>query len=155
MFPVNSNDTILDLYAGMGVIGLWLADKVKEVIAVEENLASVERGMINCRLNKMEGKIRFVPSRVEDFLRRAHKYIRQGKIQAVIIDPPRSGISPKIRKSILEVASPNLAYISCNPKTFLEDVKFIFNAGYKLENLELFDFFPQSPHLEILSIWRK
>ena len=155
IFPVNSNDIILDLYAGMGVIGLWLADKVKEVIAVEENLASVERGMINSRINKMEGKIRFVPSRVEDFLRRAHKYIRHGKIHGVIIDPPRSGISPKVRKSILEIASPNLAYISCNPKTFLEDVKFIFNAGYKLENLELFDFFPQSPHLEILSIWRK
>ncbi|NOZ64160.1 MAG: 23S rRNA (uracil(1939)-C(5))-methyltransferase RlmD [Caldiserica bacterium] len=155
ILPLNPEDIVLDLYAGMGVIGLWLADRVKKVIAVEENIASVERGKVNCALNKLEDRVQFIPARVEDFFQEARGYIKQGKIQVLIIDPPRSGISPKVRKKILELGISTLVYISCNPVTFLEDATHILKAGYKLKNLELFDFFPQTPHLETLSIWGK
>lgn len=155
ILPLDPGDIVLDLYAGMGVIGLWLADRVKKVIAVEENIASVERGRVNCALNQLEDRVQFIPSRVEDFFREARGYIKQGKIQVLIIDPPRSGISPRVRKKILELEIPALVYISCNPVTFLEDAGHILKAGYRLKNLELFDFFPQTPHLETLSIWEK
>ena len=147
---VKEGEKVLDLYAGMSTIGTFISGKAKEVIAVEENLESIKWGKINASINRCENKIKFFPGRVEEFIKKARRFLSPHNFTTAILDPPRSGLSPRVVKVIQESRIPLIIYVSCNPEKFSRDAKYFLEREYHLSYIELFDFFPHTPHFEVM-----
>jgi len=79
----------------------------------------------------------------------------KGTPNLVILDPPRSGIDRKAMDGLLALAPPLILYISCDPSTLARDAKKLIAGGYQLESVTPFDMFPQTYHIESISIWRR
>ena len=90
---------------------------------------------------------------VLDFLKANPKYI--GKIDTIILDPPRAGIAPKTLKKIIELGANKLVYISCNPSTQARDASILFDAGFELIHYCLVDQFPHTGHIESIAKFKK
>jgi tRNA/tmRNA/rRNA uracil-C5-methylase (TrmA/RlmC/RlmD family) len=70
------------------------------------------------------------------------------RMDAVVVDPPRAGLGEEVRAWLVERTSPRLVYVSCNPVTLARDLAALISGGYVLEDLRLFDFYPQTSHVE-------
>lgn len=80
----------------------------------------------------------------------------KGIIDTVTVNPPRSGISNKVIKRILEIQPAKIVYSSCNPSSFFSDARRIMEQSrYTLESVEAFDFFPHTPHVEVVGVLRR
>ena len=140
----------LELYAGAGLFSLFLAEHSRELIAIESspsacfdfanNLDSYD----NVRL--YEGPVEQVLPALMDEL---------PSLDLVLLDPPRAGLHPRARESLEKLSSEHIVYISCDPSTLARDLKRLCAAGYKLEDLHLFDMFPQTYHLETMAILQR
>jgi|WetSurMetagenome_2_1015567.scaffolds.fasta_scaffold00263_24 23S rRNA (uracil1939-C5)-methyltransferase len=130
---------ILDLYSGAGNFALPLALEAQEVIAVEEGKSAIADGKTNASLNNIKN-CRFIKSAAEDF----HEAL---SAHAIILDPPRLGLSNNVVNKALALEAERIVYVSCNPSTFARDLKKLL-VKYKLESLRLIDFFPQTYHIE-------
>ncbi|MEM5947930.1 TRAM domain-containing protein [Spirochaetia bacterium 38H-sp] len=140
--------SVWDLYSGSGLFSSLFADRAESVKLVEEvteSLALAER-----QLGK---KANYYAMTVEEFF----SYPAASKPpDLIILDPPRSGISKSARKSIIKTASPTLLYISCNPASFARDAaQLIRHSGYRIKDIVLCDFYPQTHHAEIASILQR
>ena len=136
-----TNSTVLDLYAGAGNFSLPLAEHAREVICVEESSRAVEDGTRNLKLNRLKN-CRFVRSAAE-------KYKMPGKVDLLILDPPRSGMTVEVGKKVLENGPDRIIYLSCNPSTLARDVKKL-KEKYEIVSVQLIDFFPNTYHIEAL-----
>jgi len=138
---------VLDLYSGVGSISLFVADRAEHVTGVEVVEEAVETANINRELNGI--------SNVDFVCEDARVFVREkgGEYDTLILDPPRSGMHPKMLKHIREIAPPKIVYMSCNPATFREDLDGLDN--YSLEKFEAFDMFPQTPHVESIAVLKK
>lgn len=134
---------VLDLYAGAGNFSLPLAAEAAEVIAVEEHPDAVLSGRENCRRNGI-ANIRFVQSSLE-------QYVPDNDIDAIVLDPPRLGLSGRVVDTILKVGAERIVYVSCNPSTFARDLRKLAEA-YTITSVRLIDFFPQTFHLEAMAV---
>jgi 23S rRNA (uracil1939-C5)-methyltransferase len=133
---------VLDLYAGAGNFALPLARRCGEVVAVEGEPRAFADLRRNVRENGL-GNVRAVKSRVE-------AYRPVGRFDAVVLDPPRSGLSPKALSLVRGVAAGTVLYVSCNPSTLARDVRAL-SGRYELAALEMHDFFPNTHHVEALA----
>ena len=138
-----TNGIVLDLYAGAGNFSLPLAEHAREIILVEENSHAVEDGMRNLKLNRLKN-CRFVRSTAE-------KYKIPKKIDLLILDPPRSGITAEVGKKVLENTPDRIIYVSCNPATLSRDVKKL-REKYEIISVQMVDFFPNTFHIEAVVI---
>ena len=165
-----STDNILDLYAGVGTIGLSVA-RDKHLVLVENNKAAYTEMCKNCAEGVFEGgsepgKARSsaktpVATGVLDAPRKnspqailANSEDALGFIvfnQTVILDPPRAGCDAKLIDKLLETTPQKIIYLSCNPATQARDVKILLDK-YKIEEIKTFNFFPRTPHIENLVI---
>ncbi len=135
---------LLDLYAGVGTIALWLADRFAEVGGVEEFPVAVRDAEANADLNGIENA-RFVAETAESFL---GGLAQDRRPLAVVLDPPRSGCSPAVLKSLLALRPSPLVYISCDPGTLARDLGVLSQGGYRVEEIQPVDLFPHTPHIE-------
>jgi len=144
---IGAEGRVLGLYCGSGAIELSLARTVRQVTGVDllpENIRSAEE---NAAVNGITNAS-FIHGTVEDFLDTP-----SGEPpEALILDPPRPGLTPKARKSILALDVPKIVYVSCNPEALARDLKGFLARGYRVETIVPFDFFPHTPHLETLAI---
>ena len=101
----------------------------------------------------MVNNIDFFAADVGKFLKENPKYI--GKIDTIILDPPRAGIAPKTLKKIIELGANKLVYISCNPSTQARDASILFDAGFELIHYCLVDQFPHTGHIESIAKFKK
>ena len=131
---------VLDLYSGVGTIGLSVASE-KELTLVEVDKSAYKELENNCKEIK---NAKPVLAKSEEVL----GYITPDSV--VILDPPRAGCDEKLIKKIIEVKPKKVIYLSCNPITQVRDVTMLVDAGMKLESLEGFNFFPKTPHIESL-----
>ncbi|MDO5718276.1 MAG: 23S rRNA (uracil(1939)-C(5))-methyltransferase RlmD [Tissierellia bacterium] len=138
--------TIFDLYSGTGTISQILAKSAKKVIGVEIVEEAVEAAKENAKLNKIEN----VEFRANDVLKELENL--DSPPQLIVLDPPRSGIHPKALQGILEFKPEKFIYISCNPKSMAGDLNSFFEKGYKLENIEIFDQFTRTYHVETIAM---
>ncbi len=139
---------VMDLFCGTGTITLLAADKGHEVLGVEILQENIDLAEYNAELNGIQGAA-FVHDNANHFLA-----FYDGDVpDTLVIDPPRSGLAPKLIRKINRLAPGRIVYVSCNPKTFKMDMEQF--AGYELEHVEGFDMFPQTPHVEIVSLFRK
>ena len=92
-------------------------------------------------------RIRVEQTSVEHYLRR-----RVARPDTIVLDPPRTGVSPEAMSGLLAQAAPRVVYVSCDPATLARDVKRFAEAGYRLDHIEAFDLFPNTAHIETLAV---
>ncbi len=141
---------VLDLYSGVGTIGLSVADN-KELVLIESNKAAYSELKKNCDDRKQKinnSSITPVLSNAEEAL----DYIAPD--QTVILDPPRAGCDRKLIDRLLEILPEKIIYLSCNPATQARDVAFL-KSKYQINCMVPFNFFPRTPHLENLVVLEK
>lgn len=144
-----TEETILDLYSGTGTISFFLAQKAKQVLGIESNSATVEDAKRNASLNGIRN-CRFICSEAKDYLALAR--VRQEKFQAVVVDPPRSGLHPQLVENLIRLSPPKIVYVSCNPSTLARDLKLLCQEAYQLELVQPVDMFPHTYHIESVSL---
>jgi 23S rRNA (uracil1939-C5)-methyltransferase len=137
----------LELHAGCGFFTLALARAFGRVIAVESDAAAaadLRHNLARARLANVE----VVPGRVESVLLGALAAIRP---DAVVLDPPRTGLPRGAADRLCALAPARIAYLSCDPATLARDLAALVAGGFSLEGVEAFDLFPQTPHVEVLA----
>ena len=134
---------VLDLYAGAGNFALPLSRRCGEVVAVEGEPRAFADLRGNVRGNALPNVLA-VKSRVE-------AYRPSGRFEAVVLDPPRSGLSPKALSLVRGIAAGTILYVSCNPSTLARDVRSLSDR-YGLASLAMHDFFPNTHHVEALAV---
>ena len=134
---------LLDLYAGAGNFALPLASRFGEVVAVEGEARAFSDLRRNVRENGI-GNVRPVRSSVERFR-------PEGRFDVLVLDPPRSGLSDKAISTTREIGAGAVCYVSCNPSTLARDVASLSDR-YGLALLQMFDFFPNTHHVEALAV---
>lgn len=144
----NTNKRVLDLFCGAGSIGIFLAQEAKFVWGVEIGEEIVDMAWQNARANNIEN-ISFFVSDARRFLNTQGAFYKN--IDLLIVNPPRSGLSNKVKRAILRLTPGIILYSSCNPDAFFRDLD-SFLCDYTLDFIEPFDFFPHTPHFECLTL---
>jgi len=137
---------IADLYGGVGTIALHLAPFSASVECVE----AVGESAALAAQNAAAAGVTNVRTHAQDVL----AFLREqadGNYDAVVVDPPRTGMGPAVCTELLRIRPQRLIYISCNPLTQIEDLRNL-EAGYRLTSFQSYDMFPHTPHLETLAL---
>jgi len=138
-------NTCLDLYSGVGTLSIVASTKAKKVYSIEVNEYSYENAKTNAKLNNITN-INFMLGKVEEQIEKINE-----KVDVIITDPPRAGMDTKTINIIQKLNPKKLIYISCDPMTLARDLK-LLNATYSLEDITLFDMFPNTKHVETMCV---
>jgi 23S rRNA (uracil1939-C5)-methyltransferase len=136
----------LDLFAGVGLFTLPLAQKFLHVVGVEGNPAAAADLEANA-LDHGFRNIRAVGASAYDFLRR----FAQAAPDLVVMDPPRAGVGARTLELLGRIAPARVHYVSCHPPTLARDLAALTHLGYRVISVEMFDFFPHTAHIECLT----
>jgi len=145
---LSGREVLYDLFAGVGSIGILLADRARAVVAVEaapEAVADAER---NACANGLSDH-RALCGDVGRVLRERREELPPPDV--AIVDPPRAGLAGRAVRRLLELAPPVLVYVSCHPATLAENARALVDGGYRLEWVQPVDMFPQTPHIEAVA----
>jgi 23S rRNA (uracil1939-C5)-methyltransferase len=141
------DEVLLDLYCGVGLFGLALADEVGHVIGVEADPSAVADFRHNARgLDHVE----LVADRVPPALTRL-----EGPVDLLVLDPPRSGAGRKVVGELARLAPKRIAYVSCDPATLARDARDLTEQGYRLQEVQPVDLFPQTYHVESVALFTR
>lgn len=152
LLALDSGDVLLDLYCGIGSIGLSIADKSTRLFGVEVVHEAVEDAVYNAKRNGFSDASFICGDARIGFSECREKF---GSIDAVIVDPPRKGISAEVIGHIVDSAVSKVLYISCNPATLARDVKTLSEMGYVADIAYPFDMFPRTGHVETVLLLKK
>ena len=142
---ITKDDTVMDIYCGIGTISLTAARKAKSVIGVEIVPEAIEDAKKNAKRNSIENA-EFYCSAAEDIV---PQLLRDNiSPDIVILDPPRKGSDEKTLSAIVSAKPKRIVYVSCNPATLARDAKFLTENGYKAEKVTAVDMFPHTVHVE-------
>ena len=136
------NKVVFDLYCGTGTIGQIAAHNAKKVIGLELIEEAVEAAKENAKLNGLDN-CEFIAGDVAETIKQV-----KVKPDIIILDPPRSGVSPKALDYVIKFNAKEIIYVSCNPKTMVDNLETLLAAGYKVEKSKVKDMFPNTPHAE-------
>ena len=143
---LHGEETVWDLYCGIGTISLFLAQKAKFVRGVEIVSAAIEDARRNARLNKIDN-VEFFVGKAEEVLPR--EYEKNGVYaDVIVVDPPRKGCDEMLLKTILKMQPKRVVYVSCDSATLARDLRFLCDNGYELKKVCGVDQFPQTVHVE-------
>jgi 23S rRNA (uracil1939-C5)-methyltransferase len=145
---LKGTETIVDLYAGAGNFSIPLAKSSKKVVSVEINKKSVELAKKSVGINGVNNIV-FYNVPCEEYLRDAGTAAQAADI--VVLDPPREGAKEAVA-GIVRLSPGRIIYASCDPATLARDSKMFADSGYVLRKLKPFDMFPQTYHIESLSL---
>ena len=135
---------VVDLYAGVGLFGIAAATAgAVAVTGVEGDAVSAEDLVVNAL--PYGERLRAVRGDVETFARQETSAITDA---AVIVDPPRTGLSPVVSAAITAAMPPRVIYVSCDPATLARDLRVLTNAGLRIDTITVFDLFPVTAHVE-------
>ncbi|MBM7643722.1 23S rRNA (uracil(1939)-C(5))-methyltransferase RlmD [Streptococcus loxodontisalivarius] len=146
---LSPEDTVIDAYSGIGTIGLSFAKQVKQVYGVEVIEAAVEDAKKNAALNGIENAS-YVADSAENAMA---EWSKAGiKPDVILVDPPRKGLTESFIKASAAMAPAKITYVSCNPATMARDIALYQELGYKLTKVQPVDLFPQTHHVEAVSL---
>jgi len=137
-------ETVLDLYCGTGTISLLVAPFVKKVIGIEVIKEAVEDANENKKLNDIKN-VEFICGKVEDYIETFEN------IDAIIVDPPRTGLDNKTLHTILKIKPKYITYVSCDPVTLARDIN-VLKEDYNILEVTPVDMFPNTYHVECVSV---
>ena len=135
---------VADLYCGVGVFGAHFFSAARGITSVEKDRLSISYA----KRNVPRGRNKFYATSVENWSALGGS----GRaFDAVVVDPPRAGLTRAVRRYLAERKPPLLVYVSCNPVTLARDLAFFLDSGFGLTSLRLFDFYPQTSHVEAVA----
>ena len=146
---LDKEDTLFDLYCGIGTIGIFASKKVKQVYGIEIVEQAIEDAKENAKINNVKNA-EFICGDVEFAF---DKLINKKGIKptAIIVDPPRKGLDEKTIQNILKLQTKKVVYVSCNPATMVRDIAKM-EEKYRIEKIQPVDMFPFSKHVECVSV---
>jgi 23S rRNA (uracil1939-C5)-methyltransferase len=133
-----------DLYAGVGLFSLPLSRRFARVVAVEDERRAATLGRVNVKTNGCDN-VTYLRATTEQFLRQSKE-----RPDLVLMDPPRLGAKPAL-PLLLALQARRLVYVSCDPQTLARDLRTLVDGGYTLEQVEAYDMFPQTFHVEAVA----
>jgi 23S rRNA (uracil1939-C5)-methyltransferase len=139
---------VLELYSGMGNFSLPLAQEGATVTGLDENPHAIQDAIQNAKQNQVES-CRFQPANLYYGLPKKQDIPRE--VDALLVDPPREGLSKKLCQDILALAPPSIVYISCSPSTLARDLHLLTQNHFRIKRIQPVDLFPQTPHLEAIA----
>jgi 23S rRNA (uracil1939-C5)-methyltransferase len=140
-------DTAIDAYCGVGLFSRFLAERCKRLIAIESSTAACEDFAINL---DAFGNVELY----EDLVEKALPAL-QVTPELVLVDPPRLGLPPAALDAIVRLQPARVIYVSCDPATLSRDAARLARGGYRLSQVEAFDLFPQTYHIESIAVFDK
>jgi len=145
---------VMDLFCGTGTIGQILASKTTnaKIIGVDIVEDAIKDAKQNAKRNEIEG-VDFYAADVGKFLKQYPEY--NGKIETIVLDPPRAGIAPKTLLKVIQLGASRMVYVSCNPATQARDTETLMQAGYKISKMSMVDQFPHTAHIESIVLFEK
>ena len=147
---LTGNETVYDLYCGIGTIGLVLARDSLTVWGIDLSEESIACALENADLNGI-GNAAYFAGNVGQAVEELRD--RSGNPDVVVVDPPRAGLAGKALKRVGEIAAPRVVYVSCNPTTLASDLKTLRDDyGYRLVRAKPVDMFPHTPHVETVTL---
>jgi 23S rRNA (uracil1939-C5)-methyltransferase len=148
--PVSNSDTLLDLYCGAGLFSAFFASRAGRVIGVESSESACEDFTVN--LDEFEN-VELYEGAAEEILPGLVSQI--GNLRYALVDPPRAGLDRTVIDALIKLKSHTIAYVSCDPATLARDAKRLIESGYLLKQVTPFDLFPQTYHIESISLFTK
>jgi 23S rRNA (uracil1939-C5)-methyltransferase len=149
---LTGSEVVYDLYSGTGAIAIVLARHAKMVVGIESAQSAIDDAERNAKLNGANN-CTFVAGDLKDRLTKGTEWKRGVPApDVVVIDPPRSGMHPKVVEEIIALRAPRIVYVSCNPTTQARDVKDLCSSAYRLGSLQPVDLFPHTFHVENVAL---
>ena len=142
---LGENDTVFDIYCGIGTISLFLAQKAKKVYGIEIVEDAIKDAKINAKINNMDN-VEFYVGKAEEVVPKMYKEGKRANV--VVVDPPRKGCDEKVLDTIVSMEPDRVVYVSCNPSTLARDLAYLNERGYKCHEIQPVDMFPHSVHVE-------
>ena len=146
------NFTAADLYCGVGTFAVFLSEFFSRVDLIEENKTALALAREN--FLSVSASAEFHAQRGEDWIKGPQlKNTGLRRYGFIVADPPRQGLSPAVSGWIASNGPPYFSYVSCDPATLARDSKILTEGGYRLAQLRLYDFYPQTAHIESLALF--
>lgn len=148
---LTGNETVWDLYCGVGTISLFMARHAKQVYGVEIIPEAIENARMNAERNGIENAAFYVGKAEEVLPNYLENLKAQGKdpqIDVICVDPPRKGCDDVCMQTMLEIAPKRIVYVSCDPATLARDLKKLAEGGYRLDYVQPVDQFAHTVHVE-------
>ncbi len=149
---LKGDETVLDLYCGVGPIALYLAVAARQVWAVDDSELSITTAKQNARRNG-RGNCRFIAGNVATTLTQLTKDLP--RIDLIVLNPPRKGIKPAAMEAIVAAGAPRIIYVSCEPRSLARDLEKLVGANYRIARIQPFDMFPQTDEVETVALLSK
>lgn len=146
---LGNEQKLLDLYCGSATSSMSINDD--RIIGVEINKNAIKDAKENAIRNKLKD-YKFIAKNAK-FI--DSNFIKKEKIDAVTVDPPRAGLDKEVVKTIANADIEKIVYISCNPQTLARDIKRFMDKGYELKKIKAVDMFPQTMHVEAITLIQK
>ncbi|WP_107037639.1 23S rRNA (uracil(1939)-C(5))-methyltransferase RlmD [Brumimicrobium mesophilum] len=145
---------VMDLFCGTGTIGQLLTQRTVDtkIVGVDIVAEAISDAKRNAKRNNITG-VEFYAADVGKFLKAYPDY--EGKIDTIVLDPPRAGIAPKTLLKVIQLGAERIVYISCNPATQARDIKTLEENGYKTKKISLVDQFPHTSHIEAIGLFER
>lgn len=150
---LKGNETVWDLYCGIGTISLFLAQKAKKVYGVEIIPQAIDDARNNARINHIENAEFFV-GKAEEVLPEQYE---KNKVYAdvIVVDPPRKGCDETLLDTMVQMSPERVVYVSCDSATLARDLKYLCERGYQIEKVRAVDQFPMTVHVETVALLKK
>ncbi len=145
---LTGDETVLDLYCGIGNFSLPLATNAKTVIGIESGWSAIEDAKANAELNRISN-MEFIADDMQKGLKELIG--RKLRAEVIVLDPPRAGATLKTLERVLAFVPRKIIYVSCNPSTLARDLKFFHLFGFRLDRLQPVDMFPYTYHIECVA----
>lgn len=142
---LTGDETVLDVYCGIGTISLFLAEKAKHVIGIEVVKEAIIDAKANAKRNSIENT-QFYTGKAEEVMPKLYK---EGiRPDVIVVDPPRKGCEEIVLKTMADMNPKRIVYVSCKPSTMARDIKILEDLGYKMSKVQPVDMFPHTLHCE-------
>ena len=150
---LHGDETVWDLYCGIGTISLFLAQKAKQVYGVEIVPEAIEDARCNAKLNKIENA-KFFTGRAEDVMPDQYEK-KQIRADVIVVDPPRKGCEESVLYTMIQMQPEKIVYVSCDSATLARDLKYLCGHGYEMKRVRAVDQFPQTVHVETIVLLQR
>lgn len=147
---LTGNETVWDLYCGIGTISLFLAKSAKSVLGVEIVPQAISDAKVNAQINNIDNALFTCGAAedVEDFLTENELQHIYGNPDVIVVDPPRKGCDSKLLDTIISHSPERIVYVSCDPATLARDLKILCEDVYEIKRVRACDMFGMSGHVE-------
>ncbi len=145
---LRGDESVLDLYCGVGLFTLPIGLQASRVMGVEANAGAVRDAQGN-----LKGFEHVEVMRAEVGAALASQKVRSRRWDALVVDPPRAGIERRTLEGMIDLRAPRVVYVSCDPATLARDARVLRERGYRLVRAQPLDMFPQTRHVETVAVF--